>query len=118
MWDSQLACTHTHTHRHTPWNLPLSLTEKTRTTLRAARNAEFSFFSLTGSVDHTPCRGQQSGRVKSSFPGRARAPRLSDSHQLKSPGVGADTKLTFALARDTFSWLLLLMRKNRASRRM
>lgn len=52
---------------HAPWNLPLSLTEKTRTTLRAARNAEFSFFSLTGSVDHTPCRGQQSGQVKSSF---------------------------------------------------
>lgn len=37
-----------------PWNLPLSLTEKTRITLRAARNAAFSFFSFTGSVDQTP----------------------------------------------------------------
>lgn len=37
-----------------PWNLPLSLTEKTRMTLRAERNAAFSFFSFTGSVDQTP----------------------------------------------------------------
>lgn len=37
-----------------PWNLPLSLTEKTRMTLRADWKAAFSFFSLTGSVDQTP----------------------------------------------------------------
>lgn len=42
------------TSNFSPWNFPLSLTEKTRTTLRAERNAAFSFFSLTGSVDHTP----------------------------------------------------------------
>lgn len=37
-----------------PWNLPLSLTENIKITLLADLNAALSFFSFTGSVDHTP----------------------------------------------------------------
>lgn len=41
-------------HFPLPWNLPLSLTENIKITLLADLNAALSFFSFTGSVDHTP----------------------------------------------------------------
>jgi len=40
--------------RANPQNLPLSLTEKTKSTLRHWRNAWFNLASFCGGVDHTP----------------------------------------------------------------
>lgn len=91
-----------------PWNLPLSLTEKIRMTLRAERNAAFNFLSFTGRVDHTPWRRRKRDILQQTSCYSFSSLQIKLEHHKIH---------TFALARETFSWLLLLIRKYLASLR-
>lgn len=78
-------------------------------TLLAERKAAFSFLSFTGRVDHTPWRPDIFQQIPCFTPLFL---QIMHYNTIKHHKIH-----TFALASETFSWLLLLIRKYLASLR-